>query len=251
MERKLLPLNCREHTTNMFRQCYWAEKTGNGTITWEDPLLTPAGEAEAAKANAFFKARYESHHMPYFEAYYNSPLKRCIQTSNITFGTLDLPETHKFEPVIKEYFRESISLHTCDHRSTKSEIRAFAPPNYRFEDGFSEEDKLWHKDGSETSAGQAARNKIVLDDVFTHDDSTWISVTAHSGEITSLLSVLNHRKFGLSTGQVIAVLVKAELVDPPTTTSPIVSFTSEATCNEPPVTSISGQGCFCSPTATP
>ncbi|TQS31794.1 hypothetical protein Golomagni_07916, partial [Golovinomyces magnicellulatus] len=230
--------------------CYWAEKTGNGTITWEDPVLTDAGTAEAVKANGFFKSAFETGGLPYFESYYSSPLKRCIQTSEITFGNLTLPPNHQFHPVIKENFRESISIHTCDHRSTKSEIEAFAGPRFRFEKGFSEEDKLWHKTEGETSAGQSARNKIVLDDVFTNDESSWISITAHSGEIASLLGVLNHRKFSLSTGQVIAVLVKAEIVEPTATTS-VVAFTPEATCNSPPVTSISGQGCVCSDAPAP
>lgn len=193
--------------------------------------------------------------MPYFESYYSSPLTRCIQTANITFANLDLPPTRPFDPVIKEYFRESISIHTCDHRSTKSEIHEFAP-NFRFEKGFTEKDELWRRVEGETSDGQFARNRVVLDDVFTNDDSTWISITAHSGEIASLLKVLQHRPFGLSTGQIIPVLVKAEVVAP-TATVPVVSFTPEATCNAPPVTSIAGKGCVCSdaiataaPTAT-
>lgn len=190
--------------------------------------------------------------MPYFESYYSSPLTRCLQTAQTTFGNLSLPDAHQFDPVIKELFRESMTIHTCDHRSSKTFIRNLVP-NFRFEDGFTEEDELWRGDQgeAETKAGQSARNKVVLDDVFTNDDNTWLSITAHSGEISSLLGVLQHRKFGLSTGQIIPVLVKAELVEPPTTTTPVVSFTPEATCNEPPVTSIEGQGCVCSGSATP
>jgi hypothetical protein len=37
-------------------------------------------------------------------------------------------------------------------------------------------------------------------------------VTAHSGAITSILEVVGHREFGLQTGGVIPVLVKAERV---------------------------------------
>ncbi len=190
--------------------------------------------------------------MPYFESYYSSPLSRCLQTAQTTFGNLTLPEAHPFDPVIKELFRESMTIHTCDHRSSKTFIHNFAP-NFRFEDGFTEEDELWRGKQSEgeTKEGQASRNKDVLDDVFTHDDNTWLSITAHSGEISSLLGVLQHRQFSLSTGQIIPVLVKAEVVEPSTTTTPIVSFTPEATCNEPPVTSIEGQGCVCSASATP
>lgn len=191
--------------------------------------------------------------MPYFESYYSSPLTRCIQTAQGTFANLSLPAAHPFAPVIKELFRESMTIHTCDRRSNKTYIRGIAP-QFTFEDGFTEEDELWRggaQSQGETGAGQKARNKVVLDDVFANDGNTWISITSHSGEIGSILSVLNHRVFGLQTGQIIPVLVKAEVVDRPTTTSSIVSFTPEATCNSPPITSISGQGCVCSASATP
>ncbi|KAM3554006.1 hypothetical protein MY1884_006361 [Beauveria asiatica] len=232
--------------------CYWAELDGNGTSTWADPKLTPQGLAEASKASAFYETRFQEHGMPLFESYYSSPLTRCVQTAQGTFAGLALPAARPFAPVIKELFRESISIHTCDHRSNKTYIRSIAP-QFTFEAGFTEQDELWRgKQGEgETSDGQKARNKVVLDDVFTNDANTWISVTSHSGEIASLLSVLNHRKFGLQTGQIIPVLVKAEIVDRPTTTSSIVSFTPEATCDAPPITSISGQGCVCTASATP
>ena len=186
--------------------------------------------------------------MPYFESYYVSPLARCLYTANITFGTLDLPHKQKFIPTIKEKFREGISIHTCDHRSDKSWIHKTFP-SFNFEDGFAEKDPLWEgaQGKGETVDHQWARSKQVLDDVFGHDDSTWISVTSHSGEIAALLAVLGHREFSLGTGQIIPVLVKAEQVKPAATTS-FVGFTAEATCTSPPVTSVSGKGCVCSTT---
>lgn len=122
-----------------------------------------------------------------------------------------------------------------------------------FEEGFSEDDLLWrgNEDEGETSAHQVARSKIVIDDVFSHDDNTWISITSHSGEIGSILTVLNHQSFGLNTGQIIPVLVKAELVQhtvEPTTT--YAAFTTEPTCKSPPLTSIAGQGCVCATATT-
>ena len=242
-------------------QCYWAEKDGNGTITWADPLLTPAGTAQAVKANAYYKSRFEEQGLPYFQSYYSSPLKRCLQTANTTFATgLNLPHHHGFKPTIKEKFREGISIHTCDHRSDKKVIRDMFPGAV-FEKGFSEVDPLWRgKEGEgETKAHQAQRSIEVLRDVFAHDDATWISISSHSGEIAALLAVLGHRQFSLSTGQIIPVLVKGEKKrrggggDPlPSLTSATgPGFTPEATCNEPPVTSVSGTGCVCSQTSTP
>lgn len=229
-------------------QCYWAELEGNGTITWADPLLTPDGFKEAEKANGFYKTLYEQQNMPHFGSYYSSPLKRCLQTANTTFSTLKMPVEHPFVPTIKELFREDISIHTCDRRSTKSEIARFMP-GWKFEEGFTEKDELWQADKGETSAHQVARSKAVLDDVFTNDGSTWISVTSHSGEIAALLTALNHRAFGLSTGQIIPVLIKAEVVQPIPTSS-IAGFTPEATCKQPPVTSLSDKGCVCSSTGS-
>ncbi|UKZ74920.1 hypothetical protein TrVFT333_002590 [Trichoderma virens FT-333] len=231
--------------------CYWAEQDGNGTATWADAQLTPNGLAQTTKANAYFKSRFEKEGLPYFESYYSSPLRRCLQTANLTFANQKLPHSNPFKPTIKELFRESISIHTCDRRSTKSQIHAYVP-NFQFEAGFTEQDLLWEgKQGmGETSAHQVARSKEAIDDVFSHDDNTWISITSHSGEIGAILTVLNHRSFSLSTGQIIPVLVKAELVEPTVPTSTYASFTSEATCKSPPVTSISGQGCVCATATT-
>jgi hypothetical protein len=97
-----------------------------------------------------------------------------------------LPSRQPFIPTIKELFREGISGHTCDRRSSKTEIHN-AFPKYAIEDGFSEEDLLWRKGVGEVSQDQDVRSKKVLDEVFGNDDSTYISITSHSGEIASIL----------------------------------------------------------------
>ncbi|KAF9880594.1 GPI anchored protein [Colletotrichum karsti] len=228
--------------------CYWAEQDGNGTAVWADPLLTPAGEAEAYKANAYFKDRYETQKMPYFESYYSSPLTRCTVTANITFGDIPLPEDRPFTPTIKEGFREGMTVHRCNWRSNKTYIEDMFP-TFEFEAGFTEYDELWRRNESETTEAQNARSKAVLDDVFRTDDKTWLSITSHSGEITSLLRALNHRAFRLSTGQVIPVFVKAEVIEP----QPEPTFAAHEpypTCTSPPVTSNAADGCVCSTATT-
>ncbi|KAF4772892.1 phosphoglycerate mutase [Colletotrichum scovillei] len=229
--------------------CYWAEQDGNATARWADPLLTPAGANEALKANAYFKDRYATQKMPYFESYYTSPLIRCGYTANITFGDIPIPaDEHPFVPVVKEGFREGMTVHTCNWRSNKTYI-ASTFPSFEFEPGFAEYDQLWRRNESETSDAQDARSKAVLDDVFRADDKTWLSITSHSGEITKLLKALNHRAFRLSTGQIIPVFVKAEVVAP----APVPTFAAHepySTCTSPPVTSIAGQGCVCATTAS-
>ena len=128
---------------------------------------------------------------------------------------------------------------------------------------------MWKPLLAEVREDQDIRSKKVLDDVFGSDDSTYVSVTSHSGEIASLLRgicscfplfksrsrchilgvllgfslkfargadnriVLNHRVFSLGTGQVIPVLVKAETIAsgaPATTTLP---WSAISTCSSP------------------
>lgn len=141
-------------------------------------------------------------------------------------------------------------MRTCDERSNKTYIQNLLPA-FKFEEGFTEEDELWKGYEGETSEAQRKRTKFVLDDIFSNDDNTWISITSHSGQISSNLKVLNHIAFSLSTGQAIPALIKAvnlRKVKPVTTT--IQSWTAEATCISPPITSISGQGCVCSTTTS-
>ena len=167
-------------------QCYWSERDGNATVTWADAHIDPAGVAQAQKAHAFWASEIAVQKIPTPESYYTSPLYRCLQTSNITFAGLDLPSRHPFIPTIKELFREGISGHTCDRRSNRTFIHE-SFPTYLIEEGFSEQDLLWKPLMGEVPTDQDIRSKKVLDDVFGSDDSTYISITSHSGEIASIL----------------------------------------------------------------
>jgi len=77
-----------------------------------------------------------------------------------------------------------------------------------------------------------------------------LSLTTHSGEGASLLSVLGHIPFSLSTGAVIPVLVEAvtNSGSPPVTT--VLPYTSQIVCNQPPVTSQATGTCVCSSGST-
>lgn len=185
--------------------------------------------------------------MPFFESYYSSPLARCTATANLTFGGIDFPSDKPFRPTIKEGFREGMTVHTCNRRSHRTEI-ASQYPDWAFEPGFTELDRLWSPVDSETDAAKDVRAARVLDDVFRSDDKTWLSISSHSGQITSLLKALDHRPFRLATGQIIPVLVRAEVVEP----VPEPTFDPHepySTCDAPPVASVPGQGCVCASTA--
>jgi hypothetical protein len=150
-----------------------------------------------------------------------------------------------------EALREGISLHTCDHRRSRSYIASLFP-EWEIERGFSEEDELWNGVTAETPAAQDVRSKGALDEMFERTDGKdlFVSVTAHSGEIASLLRVLGHRAFSLKTGAVIPVLVKASKASGKCKPEPTkVPWTTSAHCTAPPVTSLTT--CVCASSATP
>ncbi|KAF3913439.1 hypothetical protein ABW21_db0208143 [Orbilia brochopaga] len=224
--------------------CYWAELYGNETAVWEDASLTAYGKSQAARAHDFWRDRIETQKIKLPDTYYVSPLARCLETANITYSGLKLKSRHPFIPTVKEWLRESISIHTCDRRSSRSWIAANYP-DFQIEPSFSEEDQQWNGITSETTSAQAYRMKVVLSDIFDNDHSTIISITAHSGAIRSILSVLGHIPFSLVTGAIIPTLIKVTTIrkpPSPTTTEP---WKTEAWCtNGPPVASGSG-GCTC------
>lgn len=77
-------------------------------------------------------------------------------------------------------------MHTCDRRSSKSRIHEMFP-DWTFEDGFAEEDPLWDAEKRESASMQDARTRKVLDELFGADQATFVSVSSHSGEISSIL----------------------------------------------------------------
>jgi broad specificity phosphatase PhoE len=232
--------------------CYWSLLDGNATARWDDAKLTTNGINQALIANKFWLSRIQQQKIPVPQAYYTSPLNRCLSTANLTFSGLPLPSNEPFVPTIKELLREGISEHTCDRRSSKTYI-ASQFPTYKFEPGFAEYDQLWTGVKAETNIGQDYRSKTVLDQIFSSDKSTYMSFTSHSGEIASLLRVVGHRTFSLNTGAVIPVLIKAETIQGTTTTASQAG-TPSLHCTVPPITSLTSaanQGCVCPNSAAP
>ena len=79
-----------------------------------------------------------------------------------------------------------LGVHTCDRRSSREAIHEMFPA-WEFEDGFKEEDPLWDPVVRESDEAQDKRTKGVLDEVFESDEGTYISISSHSGEISSIL----------------------------------------------------------------
>lgn len=183
-------------------------------MVWADAHLTPTGEQQALAAHAFFVKQLILG-LPAPESYYTSPLSRCLQTCNFTYNGLKVPSSRPFRPVtIKELLRETNGQHTCDRRSSVTQLRKIWPEpfmsTFTFEPGFSDEDKLWSPTKRETDEEVQVRQRRALDDIFKHDQKDWISITSHSGAIKAMLVILGHRAFPLTQGSMLAVLVRAE-----------------------------------------
>ncbi|KAM7198811.1 Phosphomutase-like protein 3 [Rhypophila sp. PSN 637] len=187
--------------------CYWSQQDGNGTMTWRDAELTPKGVGHLVESNQFWAKTAPKAKVPSPQSFYVSPMARTLATANLTFGSL----VDGFAPIVKENLRETINQCTCSYRYPKSWIQA-RYPKYKFEEGFTEQDEIFTGKTIESASGQSARVRKFLDDIFAADKSTFISVVTHGVNVGPLLEVIGHRnpKFNLTTGQSIAVLVKAE-----------------------------------------
>ena len=190
--------------------CFYSTLNGSTNVTWSDAHLTPVGIRQAEDVSAFWVSQ-TGKGTPTPQTFYSSPLDRAIHTAQITFGGLDLPEDRRFTPIIKEMLREGIGIHTCDRRSSLSDLKS-KYPSFDIEASFAEDDPLWLPNLREPGSAQTLRLRGLLDDIFAHDSSTWISMTSHGGTIQSILRAVGHREFAVQTGGVIPLLVKVERV---------------------------------------
>ncbi|KAJ5266868.1 hypothetical protein N7478_009676 [Penicillium angulare] len=187
---------------------HWSLLDGDEYGSWVDAHLTEVGRTQAQTAHDTWASQFENG-IPSPQSYYVSPLHRTCETAQITFQGLRMPLTKPFKPLIKELVRETLGEHTCDRRSKASEIKAEFP-EYQFEAGFSEDDLLWDPKIREKNSDRDERFAKLLNDIFATDENVVLSLTAHSGAITSILEVVGHRPFPLQTGAVIPVVVQAE-----------------------------------------
>jgi len=124
---------------------------------------------------------------------------RAASTLNITFSDLAFTRSpyrsRPVQPIFVEKFRESISPHTCDHRRTKDYLYQ-TYPDFKYEPGFTQNDELWQPGLGESPSHQQERLREALDEVFIRSQpagnnidtaGNWVSITAHSGAIGSIL----------------------------------------------------------------
>ncbi|ODH46359.1 hypothetical protein GX48_07550 [Paracoccidioides brasiliensis] len=188
---------------------YWSKLDGDGNLFWSDAHLTETGIAQAQVACDVWRAQIKEH-IPLPQSYYTSPLDRCLATANLTFSNLPLPAGRAFKPTVKELLRETLGIHTCDRRSPTSYILS-TYPTYTLEPHFAPTDPLWTPDLRESNAARVVRLRNLLDDVVRGvwgQGVEFVSLTAHSGAITSLLEVVGHREFPVGTGGVLPAFVR-------------------------------------------
>ncbi|KGM91806.1 uncharacterized protein PADG_12122 [Paracoccidioides brasiliensis Pb18] len=109
-----------------------------------------------------------------------------------------------------DLLRETLGIHTCDRRSPTSYILS-TYPTYTLEPHFAPTDPLWTPDLRESNAARVVRLRNLLDDVVRGvwgQGVEFVSLTAHSGAITSLLEVVGHREFPVGIGGVLPAFVR-------------------------------------------
>ena len=173
-----------------------------------DPPLTPAGVAQVEQARDFFLNAIPQG-VPVPDAWFVSPLERCLSTAQLTWlPLLQKGVLKEWKPMVKEGIREILGVHTCDRRSVLSS-KPSKYPEMEFEAGMSEEDELWKPDYRETFDELDVRAQTFMDEVWDRKEGEQVvSVTSHSCWIRSALRVLGHREFKLRTGEVLPILVK-------------------------------------------
>ncbi|KAF3007897.1 hypothetical protein E8E13_011022 [Curvularia kusanoi] len=213
--------------------CYYSYLDGYDGMVWADAHLTPLGEQQALDVHALWKTQLALS-MPPPDRYIVSPLTRTIQTADLSFKDLSLPQGKEYKPYIKELLREALGVHTCDRRSPASALRTTFP-HLTFEPGFSDPDPLWQPDYREPRSARAYRLATLLDQVFTEEkEAVFLSFTSHSGAIASILEVLGHRRFALETGGVVPVVVRAERVQGKRDVPPKEPSDAPPMCDGPP-----------------
>ncbi|ORY83026.1 histidine phosphatase superfamily [Protomyces lactucae-debilis] len=172
---------------------YWSKQNGSGDgLVWgPDAKLTEHGKKQAARLHCRL-----THEGPGIGAWYASPLSRALETSSIL--------SDKHNTTILEDLREVSGVHTCDMRSTKSQISSRFP--WALATGLTEADETWQSDIRESDKHVQARADGVARMLLSHSAQV-ISATTHSGFIRNFLKAVNHRETPIDTAGLIPLVL--------------------------------------------
>lgn len=198
----------------------WHALSTDGEITYgPDPPLTELGQKQAAENHRTWKSEIFEHGAPLPAQFYASPLQRSCWTHKITWEGLQ-PADKK--TVVVETLRETMDRSPCDKRSAKSVIEErFAQYGFESEPGFSENDLLFSGDKGETDTEHAMRINLFCQWLFDRDvdasgavdpqkraENAFVCTTTHAGSIRLFILVFGHRRFTISTGGMIPIVVR-------------------------------------------
>jgi broad specificity phosphatase PhoE len=187
----------------------WSHLDGDGDLEWADAHLVDEGIKQAETLAQFWIDGVQRDGLPVPDSVYTSPLARCLETTKLVYAPVMAKCGRSLNPTVKERLRELATDHTCDKRSPRSWI-AQSYPEYIIEDGFPETDTLWRSDAYETSEEHVTRKKLLLDDIFSNDRSSFISLTTHSYAISAILTIIGAPTFRVSEAAMVPIFVKAE-----------------------------------------
>ncbi|CAK7892531.1 hypothetical protein CAAN1_08S05490 [[Candida] anglica] len=203
----------------------WATKwhnmeTDGEIIIGPDPMLTPLGVDQAKENNQVWKQEIDSG-APIPSKFYVSPLQRSCRTLVGTWTGIK-PEDKDPHPLVVESLRETLGVNICDKRSPRSVIsERFSKHGFVIDDSVTEFDELYTETKRETLSEQSIRVNGFLQRIFDEDwdgssldkskqlEHQFISTTSHAGTIRAFITVVGHRKFTISTGGMIPIVVKA------------------------------------------
>lgn len=199
----------------------WNRLGTDGEVTYgPDAMLTELGIAQARENHDVWQEEIEKHGAPIPAKFFASPLQRSSWTAVYTWEGLKPAEV---PTTVVERLRETIGRNLCDKRSLKSTIlERFGKYNFVCEDGFSEEDML-HSEAREPYQQQTVRVNRWCQTLFEEDwdekaqavdkakaeKEAIISTTTHAGTIRLFIVVFGHRRFTISTGGMVPIVVKA------------------------------------------
>jgi broad specificity phosphatase PhoE len=190
---------------------YWSRIDGDGKITWVDPELTAVGIQQALELRDFWAKAIQNDGVCAPTSFYTSPLRRCLHTAQLTWSTI-LKHPQAKSIVVKEHLREIFGVHTCDKRGATSTIR-HDYPQFVIPTDFAEKDTLWNPGYRETLDEHSRLWQEFLQELFATDDSTFVSLTTHSGATRALYLAIGHPDVWTAAGSVVPIVVRAQRVN--------------------------------------
>ncbi|KIR56279.1 hypothetical protein I315_01344 [Cryptococcus gattii Ru294] len=207
-ERYQIPDEIVRSCCHLIRKSKWPSAQGQILYPILDPDLTDLGRSQAA-AFGYALQREAKRGMPLPSTWYVSPMKRAGETCGIEWGWLfeeskGKGKGHGVPATVIENLREHLHVHECDKRSSLSELqRDF--PSFTYTPETTEEDELWQPGevrGRETEEELVARRGAGIAQVLDmSEDSTYISITSHSGALRGIYKSLGVPSRSLVVGE--------------------------------------------------